>query len=132
MVGIIEIQSLSKFDVNTRLLSIISFLFSTSHFFTAQSLMWKVQAALDGGRGTRTRAFGRKRCLPREQFQSASLKVLVGRRMFRTGQQIIHSTRLSLAWRRKWLPTPLFLLGGCHGQRSLVSSSPRGSRGGLD
>ena len=27
-------------------------------------------------------------------------------------------------WRRKWQPTPLFLPGKCHGQRSLVGYSP--------
>ena len=27
-------------------------------------------------------------------------------------------------WRRKWQPTPVFLLGGVHGQRSLVDYSP--------
>ena len=27
-------------------------------------------------------------------------------------------------WRREWLPTPGFLPGGSHGQRSLASCSP--------
>ena len=27
-------------------------------------------------------------------------------------------------WRRKWQPTPIFLPGKCHGQRSLVGYSP--------
>ena len=27
-------------------------------------------------------------------------------------------------WRRKWQPTPVFLLGGSHGQRSLVGYYP--------
>ena len=106
VVGIIEIQSLSKFDVDSRLLSVIIFLFLTHDLFTAlmktpRLLMWKVQAALEGRQVTRTRAFGRKRCLLREQLESAFLKVLVGIRMFCTDQQIIHSARLSLAWRRK-------------------------------
>lgn len=53
--GIIKIPSLSKFDVNTILLSVIIFLFLTSHLFiallkTSQFLMWKVQVALEGGR----------------------------------------------------------------------------------
>ena len=30
------------------------------------------------------------------------------------------------AWRRKWQPTPVLLLGKPHGQRSLVGYSPRG------
>ena len=29
-------------------------------------------------------------------------------------------------WRREWLPAPVFLLGGFHGQRSLSGYSPRG------
>ena len=32
----------------------------------------------------------------------------------------------SIPWRRKWQPTPVFLPGESHGQRSLVSYSPRG------
>ena len=31
-------------------------------------------------------------------------------------------------WRRDWLPTPVFLLGEFHGQRSLVAYSPQGRR----
>ena len=31
-------------------------------------------------------------------------------------------------WRRKWQPTPVFLPGEFHGQRSLVSYSPWGSK----
>ena len=31
-------------------------------------------------------------------------------------------------WRRKWQPTPLFLPGKSHGQRSLAGYSPRGCR----
>ena len=33
-------------------------------------------------------------------------------------------------WRREWLPTPVFLPGKFHGQRSLVGCSPRGCRVG--
>ena len=29
-----------------------------------------------------------------------------------------------IPWRREWLPTPVFLPGGFHGQRSLVGNSP--------
>ena len=29
-------------------------------------------------------------------------------------------------WRRKWLPTPVFLPGEFHGQRILAGYSPRG------
>ena len=31
-------------------------------------------------------------------------------------------------WRRAWLPTPVFLLGESHGQRSLAGYSPRGRK----
>ena len=35
-----------------------------------------------------------------------------------------------IPWSRKWQPTPVFLLGKFHGQRSLVGSSPWGPRVG--
>ena len=33
-----------------------------------------------------------------------------------------------IPWRREWLPTPVFLPGKFHRQRSLVSYSPRGHK----
>ena len=33
-----------------------------------------------------------------------------------------------ISWSRKWQPTPVFLLGKFHGQRSLAGYSPRGCR----
>ena len=33
-----------------------------------------------------------------------------------------------IPWRRKWQPTPVFLLGESHGQRSLAGYHPRGLR----
>ena len=33
-----------------------------------------------------------------------------------------------IPWRRKWQPTPVFLPGKYHGQRSLVGCSPWGSK----
>jgi len=33
-----------------------------------------------------------------------------------------------ISWRRKWKPTPVFLLGKSHGQGSLVGYSPSGSK----
>ena len=33
-----------------------------------------------------------------------------------------------IPWRRKWQPTPVFLPGKCHGQRSLAGYSPRGHK----
>ena len=35
---------------------------------------------------------------------------------------------VTLSWRRKWHPTPVFLPGGSHGRRSLVGYSPRGRK----
>ena len=35
---------------------------------------------------------------------------------------------LKIPWRRKWQPTPVFLPGESHGQRSLVGYRPRGSQ----
>ena len=33
-----------------------------------------------------------------------------------------------ISWRRKWQPTPIFLSGKSHGQRSLVGYSPQGCK----
>ena len=33
-----------------------------------------------------------------------------------------------IPWKRKWQPTPVFLPGEFHGQRSLVGYSPRGCK----
>ena len=33
-------------------------------------------------------------------------------------------TQVKIPWRRKWQPTPVFLLGKFHGQRNPVSSNP--------
>ena len=33
-----------------------------------------------------------------------------------------------IPWRRKWLPTPVFLSGEFHGQRSLAGYSPCGCK----
>ena len=35
-------------------------------------------------------------------------------------------TWIMISWRRKWQPTPGFLPGKFHGQRSLAGYSPRG------
>ena len=34
----------------------------------------------------------------------------------------------TVPWRRKWQPTPVVLLGECHGQRSLADYSPWGHK----
>ena len=36
------------------------------------------------------------------------------------------TSSLDLLWRRKWQPTPVFLPGDSHGQRSLAGYSPWG------
>ena len=33
-----------------------------------------------------------------------------------------------IPWRREWPPTPVFLPGESHGQRSLVGDSPKGRK----
>ena len=33
-----------------------------------------------------------------------------------------------ISWRREWQPTPVFLPGEFHGQKSLVGYSPRGRK----
>ena len=35
---------------------------------------------------------------------------------------------VKIPWRRKWQPTPVFLPGKSHGQRSLVGYSPWGQK----
>ena len=40
----------------------------------------------------------------------------------------VHSWVRKIPWRRNRLPTPLFLPGKSHGQRSLVGYSPRGHK----
>ena len=37
----------------------------------------------------------------------------------------LHSSLRKISWRRKWIPTPIFLPGKSHEQRSLVDYSPR-------
>ena len=39
-----------------------------------------------------------------------------------------HSWVRKIPWRRKWQPTPVFLPGKSHGQRSLMGYSPRGPK----
>ena len=40
----------------------------------------------------------------------------------------IPGSGISIPWRRKWQPTPVFLPGESHGQRSLVGYSPWGRK----
>ena len=44
--------------------------------------------------------------------------------------QVSYGIRIlwKILWRRKWQPTPAFLLGKSHGQRSLVGHSPWGPK----
>ena len=39
-----------------------------------------------------------------------------------------HHGRWKIPWKRAWQPTPEFLPGEFHGQRSLVDYSPRGCK----
>ena len=41
--------------------------------------------------------------------------------------QVLSLSR-KIPWRRKWQPTPVFLPGEFHGQRSLEDYSPEGSK----
>ena len=46
---------------------------------------------------------------------------------------VMQETRLDpwvgkIPWKKKWLPTPVFLPGEFHAQRSLLGYSPRGSK----
>ena len=43
-------------------------------------------------------------------------------------RQKFHPWVRKIHWRREWLPTPVFLPGESHGQRSLVGYSPRGHK----
>ena len=40
----------------------------------------------------------------------------------------VQSLGQKIPWRRKWQPTPVFLPGESHGQRSLVGYSPQGRK----
>ena len=41
---------------------------------------------------------------------------------------VLLKTSTRKAWRRKWQPTPVFLPGKSHGQRSLAGYSPLGCK----
>ena len=40
----------------------------------------------------------------------------------------LNKCRIYILWRRKWQPTPVFLPGESHGQRSLAGYSPWGRK----
>jgi len=40
----------------------------------------------------------------------------------------VQSLGQKIPWRRKWQPTPVFLPGEFHGQRSLAGYSPQGRK----
>ena len=42
------------------------------------------------------------------------------------GWGVIHPWVGKIPWRRAWQPTPIFLPGESHGQRSLAGYSPKG------
>ena len=41
-------------------------------------------------------------------------------------QSLVQEDPMKSSWRREWQPTPVFLPGESHGQRSLVGYSPWG------
>jgi len=45
-------------------------------------------------------------------------------------QETLHPLIRKILWIREWLPTPVFLVGEFHGQRSLAGYSPWGCRVG--
>ena len=60
-------------------------------------------------------------------FHEASITLIP--KLTRTLQENkIKDQHHSVPWRRKWQPTPVFLSGEVHGQRSLVTYSPRGCK----
>ena len=73
-------------------------------------------------------------------FRQQVLQGHLGSIALQTGEKTVISEGFSLYhsvflivlnatnWRRKWQPTPIFLSGEFHGQRSLVGSSPWGPK----
>ena len=61
-------------------------------------------------------------------FSGASQVALVGKQSVcrRHKRHRLHPWVRKKPWRRKWQPTPVFLPGKSHGQRSLVGYSPQG------
>ena len=51
-----------------------------------------------------------------------------GSQMCTSGLCVFKEHYPGIPWRRKWLPTPVFLPGEFHGQRSLLSCSPWGCK----
>ena len=47
---------------------------------------------------------------------------------FKRGKRCGFNPWVRKIWRRNWLPTPVFLPGKSHGQRSLAGYSPRGPK----
>ena len=43
-------------------------------------------------------------------------------------QSLVQEDPMKIPWRREWQPTPVFLPGESHGQRSLVGYSPWGHK----
>ena len=48
--------------------------------------------------------------------------------MQETHETVVRSLCQKIPWRRAWQPTPVFLPGDSHGQRSLVGYSPWGRK----
>ena len=61
-------------------------------------------------------------------FAGASLVALMVKNLPTMWETWLDSWVKKIPWRKKWLPTPLFLPGEFHGQRSLVGYSPWGRK----
>ena len=56
------------------------------------------------------------------------IAVSFGKICLQSGRPGFDPMVLKIPWRRKWQPTPVFLLGKFHGQRSLVGYNPWGHK----
>ena len=73
------------------------------------------------------------RYLRQEGSQHGRIGMNKGHRQRRPVHKLVQSVKgwtedHGRLWRRKWQPTPVFLPGESHGQRSLVGYSPRGRK----
>ena len=92
---------------------------------------------LAGHRAARTQQpmWGRKACIPLPDWRAViSTRHLCGLPGWLSGKESACQGRRprfdpssrNIPWRRQWQPSPGFLPGECHGQRSLVGHSPLG------
>ena len=70
----------------------------------------------------------RKEQLPCRNISTAFNKKRVVKNLPAMPETQVQSLGGKIPWRRKWQPTPILLLGKCHGQRSLAGYSPQGCK----